>query len=273
MKNYIGVTGVANISDTYLTIAEFRKEKIDLKSKHVPMIGFLVCKKTLYEIPPKSFKIPHQRYPPISSLKRMMEYSKNHALNMIHFGANDDIALGDDIIKLFNETRVYQENLCKALQLNIPWPKQNELEKILKKFPDISIVLQLSRKILQKEDNKSIAKKVNSYNGLIRGVLIDPSGGKGQEFCKDRASQTFDSIRKLESNLMIGIGGGLRGDIKSYKKIRSLRESINTSNFSVDAENGLRVYEKDNNGKVMIDMLKPESISPYIYFIKQALTS
>ncbi|MCL5018186.1 MAG: hypothetical protein M1416_00250 [Candidatus Pacearchaeota archaeon] len=262
MKNYIGVTGIANISDNVTTVKSFVNHGIDMESNHTPMIGFLVNKKTLYKIPAKAGKIPHQRYPPVSSLRRMMEYSKGYAVNAIHFSARDDDNLDEEVKQLFHLDNIYRDNFCNTLQLNVLYPEKNKLEKILGEFSKMSIILQLPKRIL--EDKKNIAKKIKDYSGLIRGVLIDPSGGKGKEFDIELSAEIYKRIKEKFPELIVGIAGGLNGK-NVYEKIILFKEKIKSYDFSIDAEGGLRIYEEDENKNVITDMLSSDLVAEYIF--------
>lgn len=267
MKNYIGVTGVANISDVFVTTSNFRNAGINMQGDHIPMIGFLVTPKTIYEIPPKSGKIPHQRYPPISSLRKMMEYSKGDALNMIHFSTKEADCFSKEIKYLFELDNIYNDNLCRALQLNIKFPKESELETILNKFPDMSIVLQLPREILSEE--KNILAVLENYSSLVQGMLIDPSGGRGREFDVDSATRIYQQIKEKCPGLIVGFAGGLNGT-NVGEKIISFRKQIGSEDFSLDAEGGIRIVEKDKQGKMIIDMLEPNLQMGYLASAKKS---
>ena len=154
LRNYVGVSGVMNISDNVSTVNNFKSAGFSMDSSHIAMIGFLVINKTIKGIPPAKRKIPHQRYTPVSSLSTVMSYSKKDVLNMIHFGAKKDYKLGETIKNLFNTDGIYKKNLCRALQLNLSWSNPNELEKILNHFPEMSIVLQLPREVLKNQEKK-----------------------------------------------------------------------------------------------------------------------
>lgn len=260
MKNYIGVTGIANISDNITTVHSFVDHGIRMENSHIPMIGFLVNKKTMHKIPAKAGKIPYQRYAPVSSLKRIMEYSRGYAVNTIHFSAKEDDDFDEEIKQLFHLNNIYRDNFCNTLQLNVLYPEKNKLEKILGEFPKMSIILQLPRRSL--EDKKNIAKRIKYYSGLIKGVLIDPSGGKGKEFDVDLSAEIYKRIKEKSSELIIGIAGGLNPE-NVEKKISLFREKIKSGDFSIDAEGGLRIYKEDKDGNVVIDMLEPNLVLSY----------
>ncbi len=264
LKNYVGVTGVINISDILLTLNSFRAAGFSMDTPHIPMIGFLVIKKTLEGIPPNKGKIPHQRYPPISSLKTVMGYSHESVLNMVHFGAKDDFNLGKNIIALFNKEGIYEENFCSALQLNVAWPRQSELEKILNEFPEMSIVLQLPKKVLNNGTSQDIARKLKDYESLIQGTLIDPSGGKKKELNLDLALEVYQEIKEKNPNIIVGFAGGF--DCKNVcERLRKIKEKIVSDDFSIDAEGGVRIYKKDKRGNVMTDMLEPSLVREYLF--------
>jgi len=262
MKNYIGVTGIANISDNVTTAKSIMESGLDfyINKPHVT-IGFLVNSKTLHRIPAKEEKIPHQRYAPVSSLRRIMEYSKKYALNSIHFSAKEDDNLDEEIKQIFQEGNIYKDYLCRTLQLNVALPGKRRLENILKEFPEMSIILQISKKVL--EDKENIAEKIKDYSGLIQGILIDASGGKGKELDIDLSAEIYNRVKEKSPGLVIGIAGGLN-PWNVQEKIKLFREKIKSKDFSIDAEKGLRIYEEDQNGNIIIDMLDPNLVREYI---------
>lgn len=249
MRNYIGVSGPVNISDVCVIISAFENAGDYINSEYAPMIGFLVNKKTLHGIPPKEGKIPHQRYPAVSKLVTMMNYSKGKAINAIHFSPKEN-EFSEDIIKLFEIDEIYAKGLCRTLQLNTPFPEKKQLEKILKNFPEMEIILQLPRETLSGE---KLGEKVKGYSDLIKAVLIDSSGGRGEELDIDLTAKCYEKIREKNSQLIIGGAGGLYG-VNVRGVINSFSEGIKSRDFSLDAEGNLR-----NN-----DMLCPDRVWHYV---------
>ncbi|MGD9275981.1 MAG: hypothetical protein PVJ67_02315 [Candidatus Pacearchaeota archaeon] len=270
MKNYVGVTGVVNISDNILAMNAARSAGFSMQGSHVPMIGFLVIKKTLEGIPPSKGKIPHQRYTPISSLARVMSYSNEAVLNMVHYGVKHDQGLAKDVISIFNRDGIYKDNLCRALQLNLAWPKKSELEKILNQFPEMQIVLQLPKKILEGEGEKEIARKLNNYSKFIQGTIMDPSGGKGDDFNLSYSSKLYSEIKDRNPRLVVCFAGG-NNSSNICNRIRDIGACLGSKDFSVDAETGVRIYEKDEDGGTRIDMFESDFARKYFFESRNGL--
>ena len=268
LKHYIGVTGFNTSSEVRAGLEFFKEAGVNMESKHIPMMGFLMSKRTLYDIPPKRDIAPNQKYLNWRVLKDRMELSKDEALNAVHYASKTPGNIFSDMqvlfLRLYGRSNLYNSNTCRAVQLNFAWPPVSELEKTLHNFPDLTMILQLPDKATSGLHPSKIARKLKEYEEVIDYALIDPSGGKGKEFSVNRAASLYTTIRDEMPRLLVGVAGGLN-DANAYDNISRFRDAVGTTSFSVDSESGLRIKTD------YIDDLDLMKVKNYVFGAAQAL--
>lgn len=247
-KPYIGVTGATTREEVNHLVRVFY-EKGRQTTEHQPMIGFLVSYKTL-----NGQETLNRRYPRFESIPSLLKEDHFDSFTTIHYNSKELTSLADQVKKIFKE-QIYEENLCRGIQLNIPWPPIEELTKIKRELPDLKIIMQLSHSCLD-ESPVEVATKVKNYGELIDYVLIDPSGGKGKSFEIAKIKPYYNEIKSYNPELIIGFAGGFTGE-NAFGRIKEIISLTGEKNFSIDAESGLRDqittdYGNDvyNKGKV-----------------------
>ncbi len=231
-RPYVGITGPVSVLETRALCEEFAKADYSMESPHIPMIGFLVSYKTL-----NGESVKNRRYPPVDLLPALLHESSGKVLNMIHYNSRDTGTLSCQVAKIFNGT--YEEDLCRALQLNIAWPDVRQVEKMREKYPDMQIVFQASDKVMRGKTPNQIAWGIKDYNDLVDYVLIDPSEGRGESFDLESSIAVYSELREQCPGLTIGFAGGFTGEnvaLKSREIIRRTGEDC----FCTDAEGGVR---------------------------------
>lgn len=265
-KPYIGVTGVTNLVEAQIVAETFEANKLDLYNpSYFPMIGVLVSGRTLIDVPPRKLLTPNIKYPNWRLVKPIFDRVKDRAFTMVHYTTKEIDTLPEQIIHLFRdlyrETEdggLYETGVCEAVQLNVPWPQPVSLERILKEFPEMKIVLQLSKTVMQGISPDELSKKVLEYKGLVAYALLDPSGGRGIEFDPEQSVEVYRAIKERSPDLMLGFAGGFNGD-NVFNKVNQLREMLGKEHFCIDAEGGLR------NNHDYIDCLDLDNIRGYIH--------
>jgi phosphoribosylanthranilate isomerase len=252
-RPYVGVTGLTTVEETKNVCNLFHRAGYGLDNPHLPMIGFLVSYKTLNQEETKN-----RRYPAIKSLDSLLKEAQGKVFTTIHYNTKETDTLAIQIKKIFEG--IYEENLCRGLQLNIPWPKITEVEEIKDKYPEMKIIFQASKKMLIEYDPKDIARRISQYGKLLDYCLIDPSGGNGEPFDLDKSASIYFATNKRCPNLTIGFAGGLNGDFIK-EKVNYLNSVIGHNNFSIDSEGGLRNKLSDQYGD---DLLNLEKIKLYL---------
>jgi hypothetical protein len=104
-------------------------------------------------------------------------------------------------------------------------------------------VLQVGEDAFAMTDNdpETLSEWVNDYRGAIDYVLLDPSSGEGRKFDPVELLPYIDVLERKNSNVGIGVAGGL-----SAVQLSHLLPVIDRyPRVSVDAEGGLRDERTD----------------------------
>lgn len=232
-KKYVGVAGLINNQEVLDVCREFNDAGYTMNTKYIPMIGFLVNINTLYLLPN-----PYKRYPLLEDIPGLLYEAKDKVLTSIHYTTNEKETIADQVYKIFNG-ELYENNLCRTVQLNIAWPDINQVAKIKEIFPEINIVFQLSRKSTKNKTHKDISEGIKYYGNYIDYVLIDFSGGRGVPIDVENSFKLYEEIKDKLPDVTIGFAGGLTGENAS-KIIKELFDKIGDKGFCIDAEGGLR---------------------------------
>lgn len=260
VKPYIGVTGVISEQEVNDVIREFNEAGYKMNFGHVPMLGYLVSYKTL-----TGQETKNRRYPKVGDLHRLVGRACNKVLTMIHYNSREMPSLVEQIEEIFYN--LYNDNLCRALQLNIIWPDIEQVRLIKQKFPEMLIVFQASHKVLN-EDNRTIIPRLKKYGGLIDYVLIDPSGGRSLEFSLDESVNLYRRLKKNLPEIVVGFAGGFNPE-NIYNRLRRLVDEVHRGNFCIDAEGGLRNKITEEYGD---DILNIEKVRRYLREASQVIS-
>ncbi|MGK0209237.1 MAG: hypothetical protein ACI83O_000507 [Patescibacteria group bacterium] len=239
-KPYIGVTGATSIAESLFLTEVFKQNNYTLKTPHIPMLGFLASHKTLNKI-----EVSNRRYPQIEKIPKLLETTDRKVFTTIHYNTREKETLSDQISELFSG--IYQNGLCQGLQTNIVWPESQQLQRIKGKFPDMKIILQLSHTAMKDRSPEEIADQVANYSDTISYTLVDPSGGRGLPFNIEDSVEIYKAIQERNPNLRIGVAGGFTARNTIQRNI-DLTHHLQTANYSIDAEGGLRDKITDKYG-------------------------
>jgi phosphoribosylanthranilate isomerase len=232
MKPYVGITGPVRVDEVEAIAQEFGNAGYSMRSTHLPMLGFLVSLKTLRRQP-----TPNRRYPSIDTLPDLLAQAGTRIFAMIHYNSNEMHTLSDQVSEIFKD--VYKEGLCRSIQLNIVGPDITHVGAIMNRFPDMKIVFQASRKVMDGRTPEQVANVISKYGSSIHYVLIDPSGGRGLEFNIENSVRLYEELRSKAPRLTVGFAGGFTGS-NVAEKVSQLKARINGDGFCIDAEGGLR---------------------------------
>jgi len=250
-KAYVGITGPATKDEIKAVVEEFDKNGYTMSSPHVPMLGYLVSYKTL------NWQATNdRRYPKVAELKDLLKTADNKVLTMVHYNSKEMPTLAGQISRIFDG--VYQEGLCRALQLNIAWPDPYQVKLVKKEFPEMRIVFQISRKAAANKTPKQIVEGMKEYGDTLSYALIDPSGGKGIEFDVKESLQVYQELKAAFPSLTVGFAGGFNGK-NVADKLKKIIDGTGDSDFCIDAEGGLRDKLSDNRGDSLLNIEKVEA--------------
>lgn len=230
---YIGITGFTTADEINAVL-----DVLPHGTNRQVMVGVLVSSKTLRGIPNKW---PH-RYPKPEKLSQIFT-ERREVLNLFHFNTKEPEHLLEDMLL----AQSMAGPNCHGFQLNIAWPDREVLKQYRDRKPEHAsqrgvVVLQVGGKALDEcgRDATKIAKRVHEYEYLADYVLIDPSGGIGQEFDVDFARRCFIELESQTTYMGYGIAGGLHAG-----NLDRLKPLLDDFSFSIDAEGKLRNAEDD----------------------------
>ncbi|MEA3329987.1 MAG: hypothetical protein U9Q06_04560 [Nanoarchaeota archaeon] len=252
-KPYIGITGPVNVQETKDICKEFSEAGYSMESPHIPMLGFLVSYKTL-----NGQTTQNRRYPPANSLPELLRATDGQVLTMVHYNSKETDTLPNQVAEIFNG--VYENGLCRAIQLNIVWPNISQVARIKEQHPEMQVVFQASHKAMGGKTPNQIAKGVKNYGNSISYVLIDPSGGRGVPFDLESSVAIYSELREQCPDLTIGFAGGFTGE-NVAPRLRKILKQIEEDKFCIDAEGGLRDKVTSAYGD---DLLNIEKVRGYL---------
>ncbi|HRY52871.1 MAG TPA: hypothetical protein P5089_03470 [Candidatus Portnoybacteria bacterium] len=229
MDSYIGITGFMGRQEVKDVLRSFSKG-----SKRKLMVGVLASSKTLNG---QQNKYPG-RYPKIEKIKDIF-FQDPRVINLIHYSTDEPKPLINQLTFLMD---IAGFNI-QGIQLNIAWPKIDQLALFKETFPGQKIVLQVGSNAMEKvkRDPWKIADEIKKYirAEAIDGILLDSSGGKGAV-----ANFSFyqQCIKELEGyDIGIGVAGGLKAELLPIIRM----PYYCFPKVSLDAEGALRDKQDD----------------------------
>lgn len=252
-KPYIGITGPVSKEEVLDICGLFEDFGFYNNSSLRPMIGILASYKTLNKI-----RIENKRYPELRLIPELTENMKSGTFRTIHYNTRDFESLAEQISRLIY--RPYNKRSIDGIQLNMTYPPTNQIEKIKREFPKLEIIFQANSEVLNSGTKKEVAKSIKNYNELINYVLIDASGGKGENLNIQYSADLANEIKDLNPNINIGFAGGFKG---SNVKVNyhDLTNKCKDFAFSIDSEGGLRDKLSEKYGD---DLLSMNKVKEYI---------
>jgi hypothetical protein len=253
VKPYVGITGPVNVQETKDICREFSQAGYSMENPHIPMLGFLVSYKTL-----NGQSTQNRRYPSANSLPELLKATDRQVLTMVHYNSKDIDTLSNQVAQIFEG--VYENGLCRAIQLNIVWPDIGQVARIKEQHPEMQVVFQASHKAMDGKTPNQIAKGIYDYRDSISYVLIDPSGGRGMPFNLESSVAIYSELREQCPDLTIGFAGGFSGE-NVAPRLREILKQIEEDKFCIDAEGGLRDKVTSAYGD---DLLNIEKVRAYL---------
>lgn len=210
------------------------------------MAGILVSRKTANGIPDR---YPN-RYPKPEALPALLqEASRSSAtLSLVHYNTDTPDNLLSECEKLI---QVAGPNL-QGLQLNLCWPHPALTQELHRRYPDFFITLQVGSQALQQFELRKngefcayeairMVVQVQQYEDSIQGILLDPSGGRGETLQSARLLPLVQALTH-RTGLSVGVAGGLSG--RTIGLLNNLPEAC--PYLSIDAEGRLRNLHDDS---------------------------
>ena len=233
MKPYVGITGYKTIEEVLHSAANFENAGFGNEKAYTGMLGFLVTQKNL-----KDHMRVGSRAPALNDLKKVMSAVPKSLFPVMHYCSFDPENIGNQAISAFKQTGVYEEDICKAVQINNEyWPEKSQIELVKDTFPDMEIILQVPTYSNETNHPHQVVDKIKEYAPFIDAVLVDPSAGAGIPF-GERSLELLQVLNYGLNDVLIGIAGGLTPDGVS-DKIDLIQKSTD-SPFFIDIEGKVR---------------------------------
>ena len=238
-RPYIGVTGVSSpeeVTAARLCIPE--------DSNHALMVGCLVSEKSWNGIPVKW----HHRHPDPSRLSLLFQHDPK-VINLVHYHAKDSEGLAERLDEIAMKSGPY----LHGFQLNMMWPDRAEMAHYLDLYPHHFFVMQFGVGMQKAADfdPKTIVAVVKSYADLVSYVLLDPSGGRGEEMDTTFMRRVLTLLVDECPQVMPGIAGGL-GPSTLHRITDLIRDY---PQLSIDAEGRLRDRDDHLDTTLMMEYL------------------
>jgi|GEM_PF-2869426 len=243
-KPYIGITGFKDLEEIqmvkdangiYVPASEYEKNR-----QPPVMYGALTSSKRMDE-PTKS----GSRSPAYEKLPELLANVPAESIPMVHYAPRSKERLGPDLEKIMRDTK----GTRAGIQINDAWPNRDTLYKLQQQYGPVPMVLQLPKEVLQTENPAEMLGKISGYNGIVSYVLLDPSGGRGENIDTGRYGPLLKGLAhqyRQQQGPTIIIAGGLGPD-GIEGKLGAFATAVDYSPFGIDAETNLRSTKGSNS--------------------------
>lgn len=213
----IGVTGFTEVSQIEEAIKSFEQRckvycwQIDeCKIQPRLLVGILASSNTVKGIPDR---FPN-RYPSPGLFPELFTAAqKGNSTGICHYSTDTPENLYEECREIVELTR----GQIGGFQLNIRWPDVKQMQMLRKAYPNLRIILQLGKEALYGQspndpiDHHRVLERVGQYSGLVNTILVDPSGGTGQEVQVDHVWPLVAPLNYM-NEFDVAVASGLEAD-------------------------------------------------------------
>lgn len=243
-ERYFGVCDVYSPEEATVMAEELRKERKNQNRK--VMIGVMTHPIVLNPDLPVPQKVRTEISKIFPTREKMAGGFTNDpdVLNTVHYA---DLYGPKGPRKAQESPNVFQnlelvvqyggENL-DAIQLDLIWPKPEEIKKFKEEHPDIFIILQVGKFALKEveEDPQTVINNLREYGDSVDYVLLDMSMGMGKGMEAVGLLPLLRIIREKLPYLGLAVAGGLGPD--SIDLLKSIAEEF--PDVSIDAQGNVK---------------------------------
>ncbi len=252
-KNYVGVSGVASVEEAKSVASLARNAGFSMGSEHVPMIGLQASYKSLKY----GFSEGNRRVPHMDMLAPILSAVRRDTFPTIHYYTKEPERLVDELTALLKYDGIYKADLVGGIQINRVWPTEHQMWELKNRFHGMKITLQMSKAVTGEMTDAQVAEKLAKEYKDVDYILLDSSHGKGVEFDQEGVVSTYETFRNGGVRSRMVIAGGFTGSNVKEKTLW-LRGALGSTDFSIDAEGGLRdkLGEEYGNDVMNLDKVK-----------------
>lgn len=256
-ERYFGVCDVYSPEEAFAMAEELRRERKNPNRK--VMVGVMTHPFVLNPDMPVPEKVRTEISEIFPTKEKMAGGFINDpdVLNTVHYadlyGPNGPWK-AEESPNVFNNLELvvqYGGEHLDAIQLDLTWPKSDELKRFKEKNPDIFIILQVGKFALKEVEGDpwAVVDRLREYDDSIDFVLLDMSMGKGKGMEAGGLLPLLRIIRKELPYLGLAVAGGLGPD--SVDLLGPIAEEF--PDVSVDAQGNLKRKDapRDNLGHMI----------------------
>lgn len=262
---YIGITGLGSLEEAKKITNYLEKSKPFLLLNHLSLTPYIImlgvtCSNKRLADPLSSGSTS----PSLKDATKIFRSMPLNCLRMVHYFTENENKLTEEIVQLFQQPLPINLTLLgdaplsnlsahylsssSGLQINQSWPNPEILRTIVASIPDLQITLQLPKQILD-QPIIDIVKKASNYADICQYLLIDPSGGQGQDLDLNYCSELLLALDEALPKTTIGVAGGF-GAENVAERIKEIHAKVKRP-FCIDAQGKLRT-----NNKLDVDKVK-----------------
>lgn len=229
VRPYVGITGFMDADEVRSVLGV-----LPYPSPRSLMVGVLASSKTAAGLPNKY----PRRFPLVRDIASVF-VRHPYALNLIHYSTDDRLSVRSQLCRLAEQGGPH----LHGFQLNMPWPDVDEVATYRKHHAEHVLILQIGHQAQDQVEHapEKLADRTHAYVGMINGILIDASGGKGKLLHPRKALAFLRAIRERDFDIGLGVAGGLCS--ATLNLVEPLLAEF--SDLSIDAEGKLRTQKDD----------------------------
>ncbi len=204
MNPYIGITDFT----THAQVKNMLKVLENHRPKTSPLklgVGVMMSFKTLHDWPSKWANI----FVPKEKVSQIFSSQDKHAYHILHYV---DYEKNADVFNSLSEAIKYGGPNLHALQLDMVWPEAGQIASgVCNSRKNVEVILQIGKLAFDEVNNnpEALAEKLEDYQDVIAGVLLDKSMGRGIGMDATDLLPFVRLIKKQFPKLGIVLAGGL----------------------------------------------------------------
>jgi hypothetical protein len=223
LKPYVSICGVR----TQAQAAGLRELFVQQQyTTHVGALGYVTSTDSLRG----------QHFPQFLTLPELNPLlERSPAINIIHHCSSEPENIAQEIEQVLSYEGIYDQGLCRTVQLNNGLINVKTLETIKHRYADLNIVLSIDKESMS---NGNLLPEIENRQHYLTYYLIDPSYGTGTPFDVQQCATIFQQLEEKLPHLVGGFAGGLNSD--SVAIVAQEIQKQNILNFSLCVDSGVR---------------------------------
>ena len=226
---YIGITDFMTFEQVEKMSAVFRMH-LPQGSNRLLHVGVMMSYKTLHDIETKWSKA----LPAKEAIAGI--FGSDDVYNCLHYADYDhNPDLGNTLARAIS----YGGIGINAVQLDMPWPDPGQVARgVHTSRKHIEVILQIGKNAIEEanDDPRTVAQRLEDYDGIIHRVLLDKSMGRGLGMDAVALIPFARAIKERFPNLGLTVAGGLGPNTMSL--VEPLVAEFH--DLSIDAQGKLR---------------------------------